>query len=370
MPVTSVKLEAEMVGDALRIIKTVVVWPDGETVRATAAQLKGRINPGPLFAFFAAYKLHLTSGITDQAFDVAGPTGSYVASLHHLLENCKKKGNFWLFKVFGSRKNSPGECRILELIEAPERQGSFVARLCNGNELPTVELIVNRKMLESPDELTSLFLRLGANFPDSGLPESEQSEIPLYWGYRPAAHDDIRQTLLACQEQLVIAGIALTTVTGILNDPQVVETLIPRLSRGSLSIICIVLGDANHPRSLEDGGGELRERLKLGRNALRRFYETSLRSGDSVAALSGDAFQVRTYADGLLPRHFILKSDDTIYFGSYLSHEPGASSYLLKLRDAGQGLYNLLSKELDHIVRNSVEYTDYRSFESKPMEND
>lgn len=359
----SIRLEAQSSGDALRLIKTRVVWPDGQEVRATKANLRGRINPAPLLAFFAAYEAHQLSGGSIGNFEFAGPSGSHAASLHHLLENSKKKTNFWLFKVFGSQKQSPGECRIHELLQAPERHGSFVASLVTESCVLTVELLLDGKPLQTGDDFKSL-LPHRVNAGDSNLPESEQAEIPLYWGYRPAAHDDIRQTLLACEEQLVITGIALTTVTGILNDPQVVASLVPRILDGKLSITFVVLSDADHPRAHEEGGAELRERVKIGRNALRRFYDSSLRHNSSDVEFPAEAIQVRTYAVGTSPRHFILKADDTIYFGSYLSHEPGANSYLLKLRDAGHGLYKLLYSELDHIVQNSVACVDYFSSSS------
>jgi len=62
----------------------------------------------------------------------------------------------------------------------------------------------------------------------------------------------------------------------------------------------------------------------------------------------------RAYKEDIEPRHFILRADDTVYVGSYLSHEPGSDSYLMKLRDFGDGLYKLFEREIEHITEHTT----------------
>jgi hypothetical protein len=63
-----------------------------------------------------------------------------------------------------------------------------------------------------------------------------------------------------------------------------------------------------------------------------------------------DRLQFFTYDEHIVPRHFILNVDAIIYVGSYLSHQQGNYSYLMKLRNYGEGLYTLFADELAHIL--------------------
>jgi hypothetical protein len=209
----------------IRLVKTRVHWQDEEPIRASRAAFKGPINPLPLLVFLAVYKLESLRGRCDDGFEMSGSAGSHAASLHHLMENCKKK-NFWLTIVFGSEPHSADDCRVKHLIEAPERHEQFVARLCTDVLDPRdVALSLNGRSADTEDNLRVLLTDLGAGDAIADVPVSQQSEIPLYWGFRPAAHEDIRKTLMGVQDELIIAGIALTTISDVLTDPRVVDAL-------------------------------------------------------------------------------------------------------------------------------------------------
>ncbi len=183
-------------------------------------------------------------------------------------------------------------------------------------------------------------------------PSKANFEIEFYWGYRPHAHSDLRQAILSCESELFVSGVTLTTVSQVLNDPEVTDYIANRISADyRFRPILVMLEDATHPRSRERGGQQLGEKLRISRGALSEFnfaLENRVR-GDIPRPL----VDFRVYGENTDPRHFFLKVDDIIYVGSYLSHQRGSYSYLMKIRNLGDRLYELFNAEIDHILGDS-----------------
>ncbi|WP_460841600.1 BTAD domain-containing putative transcriptional regulator [Nocardioides marmoraquaticus] len=175
-------------------------------------------------------------------------------------------------------------------------------------------------------------------------------ELQMYWGYRPAAHNDIRQSLLGCREQLVVAGQGVSTLSDILNDPNILRSLVSARRENPNLKITIVMATAEIPhRGSEAGGQRLANKTEAGRAALTRFQRNfNKRSG------SDDSVDLRTYTVGFLVRHFFLRCDEAMYVGSYLSHEEGSHSYLMKLKNFEDGLFDLFDAELAHVLANTT----------------
>lgn len=187
--------------------------------------------------------------------------------------------------------------------------------------------------------------------------EKEEFEIAMYWGYRPAAHDDLHKAIVTCRHDLFIAGIGLTTIGETLCDPQVIRSLATtRAGHANFGITIVFLLDAEHQRSSEEGGAQLRGQLERGRAQLRTFYKEF--SGKLPRQIADPAVDFRTYRANMVPRHFLLKADEVIYAGSYLGHKQGAYSYLMKLRPSEtNGLYELFTKEIDYLRKNTEPVT-------------
>jgi hypothetical protein len=193
---------------------------------------------------------------------------------------------------------------------------------------------------------------------ESQIPEASKFEIEMYWGYRPAAHDDLRETILSCRSKLFIAGLGVTTIANVLNDPHVIGTLADNIAKyPDFERTIITFTREDDPRLNEQGGKELREKIRIGRKALRRFYGALLQRVPSH--IVRPLIDFRSYAYDTIPRHFILQADEVIYVGSYLSHQQGSYSYLLKIRNRADGLFALFEEEVkyirDHTVPQNIE---------------
>lgn len=188
---------------------------------------------------------------------------------------------------------------------------------------------------------------------DNQIPEVSKFEIDMYWGYRPAAHQDLREAVLNCRSQLFIAGLGVTTIATVLNDPSVVTKLaynIAQFATFERTIVTFTRG--TDPRVNEEGGRELGDKIKSGRRELRRFYKAL---DERVPKhIVRPLIDFRSYDETTIPRHFILQADEVIYVGSYLSHQQGAYSYLLKIRNRSDGLYELFANEIDYIKRHTL----------------
>jgi DNA-binding SARP family transcriptional activator len=179
---------------------------------------------------------------------------------------------------------------------------------------------------------------------NQGVPDD--LEVVMYWGYRPAARSDIRAAMIDCSEQIVIAGQGLSTITDIVNDPVVQRAFKAKVTADD-NELKITFVFAAHPvaaRESEEGGRLLREKVTRGVEAIKEFRDAMVTAGQAIE------IDLRTYRQGVMPRHFFLQADSTLYVGSYLSHQQGSRSYLMKLSEAGQGLYALFAAELAHVL--------------------
>lgn len=192
----------------------------------------------------------------------------------------------------------------------------------------------------------------------SADPSTSEPEIAMYWGYRPTAHNDLRDAVLQCTHELFVAGIALNTIGDTLCDPRVLNAVAQAKNKAPNFLITIVLlTDPRNVRALEEGGAQLRDRLERGLATLTRFGE--LLDERVARQVPRPLVDFRTYPLTMVPRHFLLKADAIIYTGSYLTHKHGAHSYLMKLRPAGTGdLYELFASEIEYVKRESVPVTN------------
>lgn len=190
----------------------------------------------------------------------------------------------------------------------------------------------------------------------SGEGKADGEELVMYWGYRPAAHHDIKSTLLLCRTRLDIAGIGLSTVLDILNDPVVIRALARSARENPDFRIRLAMAALPLPtRQTEDGGRSIHEKVRLGIAQLEKFVG---RFNELVGPERRDAIQLRSYIPGFTPRHFFLECDNITYVGSYLSHQQGSHSYLMKLVDNKDGLFELFLKELEYVMQNTTTLTD------------
>lgn len=185
--------------------------------------------------------------------------------------------------------------------------------------------------------------------------ENQTFEIEMYWGSRPTAHADLRKALLLCSHELIIAGIALTTIGDVLNDPQVVSAIARACcENAAFKPVIIAMRSAERISLNEPGRSELAEKLRYGQRALASFA-TSLSHAVPIN-VRRPLLDFREYAKDLTPRHFLMKIDSAIYAGSYFAHQQGARSYLMRLRDHGDGLYRLFLAEIEYLLNHTIEY--------------
>lgn len=178
-------------------------------------------------------------------------------------------------------------------------------------------------------------------------------EVEMYWGYRPSAHEDLRSAILSCRADLVVAGLGLNTIGRVLNDPEVIARLSELIAeKSSFRPTIILLSNPAHTRSHERGGRLLAQKISNGIASLDMFRASLEESVPHAVARPVVVF--RTYTETLIPRHFLLKADETLFVGSYLSHRQGSYSHLMKIRNQGDGLYALFDKEVAYVVENTV----------------
>lgn len=237
------------------------------------------------------------------------------------------------------------------------RQGDAVGRYQRARDVLADELGV-----EPGEELREMERRILNQDPALRQPDKaslrgsadggHRMELEMYWGYRPAAHSDIRRTLLGCRRSLTVAGQGLSTVVDVVNDPEVVRALASNTSEAPepLRLTFVFADTPLDMRERESGGRRLREKVESGLEAVEAFKGKLERQG------SGAVVVIKTYKGGFLPRHFFLNCDEVLYVGSYLSHQQGSHSYLMKIHDAGGGLYALFQDELAYVIAHTKDY--------------
>ena len=100
----------------------------------------------------------------------------------------------------------------------------------------------------------------------------------------------------------------------------------------------------NKIRLLEPGGKRLSLQVESNTFAFQEICNNLSRFGYN------GKIDLLTYEDSFVPRHFLLKVDDSIFTGSYLSHKKGEHSYLLKIKNRNDHLYALFQSELEHVL--------------------
>ena len=205
-------------------------------------------------------------------------------------------------------------------------------------------------------------------------------EIAIYFGERKSADPTLIEILTNSEsnkvneplKEIVIAAIGFNTISSILEKSEVInyiaESIITYPNDFKMTVIFPKgIDDMNRIRperethakkSVIDGHKNLKEFAEKLDNACRHELK-----GDKMK-LNGfklnTYLEFRTYEFKTMPRHFILKVNDTIFVGSYLSHQIGSNSYLLQLRkwektskdEYHLGLYGLFKQEVTSLLEN------------------
>ena len=207
---------------------------------------------------------------------------------------------------------------------------------------------------------------------DKGL-----GEIEFYWGgNRQTANEKIIEYIIEKDlNEIFIAAIGFGTISSVLKNDEVQQKIQEGVLNDNIKITFVLPGGI---RDL------LNFRQDIDEAALIKSYqEGQERLSDFINNIAKKCFQeeteekrlekiskyieIKQYSqyegEGSVPRHFILYgSDDTIFFGAYLSHTTGKKSYIMKLTPKvetedddklNKGLFNLFKEEIRHIRENS-----------------
>lgn len=180
-------------------------------------------------------------------------------------------------------------------------------------------------------------------------------EIESYWGYRPAAHEDMRKDLYSAKERIFVAGGGLTTIVNIIKDTSFVKHLSSQINNNAAFKFTIIMDFDNQYSNDEVGRVGRQEKIDKRKVQLSQFRQEL--SDQVTENIQRPLISFKKYNEKVTPRHFLLASDNTIYIGSYLSHKEGQYSYLLKIRSGSDGaLYNLLNEEIDYVGSNATKF--------------
>lgn len=152
------------------------------------------------------------------------------------------------------------------------------------------------------------------------------------WPQRPDAYEEIKKDILGVKHSIFVAGTCLTTLTSILSHKQVRDTILAKLrDKGSnFQFTIITVKDISQYSTNEEGRRSLQQNIENGRRILTGFLDYMRAEGASEEMVR--KIDIRTYKEGVMPRHLIVKIDESVYVGSYLCKLSGASSYLLKMK--------------------------------------
>ena len=185
-------------------------------------------------------------------------------------------------------------------------------------------------------------------------------EIVDYWDHRPTAHPTIKKDILNAKSEIVIAGYGLTTVTGVLTDPNVVDKLASQINDGKKLSITIVMDFDNFHNSEEDGREDHQYKINVNKQIIKKFFSDL--SGKINKKVVSPFIVFKKYNAKVIPRNFLLKIDtNIIYAGSYFSHKSGQFSYLIKIINKNKGLYSLFDDELSYILEMADEFNIFES---------
>lgn len=212
----------------------------------------------------------------------------------------------------------------------------------------------------------------------------EQSETGLreileYWGVRTdeAAQNDMKKYLKETKsEVLLISAIGFGTLKQIFKTGQddIINNFVPLMikenSRFKLRIIFPENDNDWIDYTQERGDNDITDNIKEGRSIIKNFVvaiDEKLKT--KIPAEKYNKFDINKYIElryynkiNFLPRHFILRGNDIIFVGSYLNHQKGERSHLLKLQKLPMkdpSLFDLFASEADFLCqdKNSTKLT-------------
>ncbi len=190
-------------------------------------------------------------------------------------------------------------------------------------------------------------------------------EIEIYpsWGNRKASFPLMKQDILNSENGIFIAGIGIRSITDVLLDEDVLKHIKKCLCTRYFKIHIIACNSVEKTnRIFEREQGKLQEVIDEGAVLLDLFKaELEKLIPVKVRKKKPDYLKIKTYANGIPPRHFILKTDNCIYFGSYLHNEFGLHSYVVKvstndlIKEEYQGIYDLFDCEIEFLRKYCVD---------------
>ena len=203
----------------------------------------------------------------------------------------------------------------------------------------------------------------------------KRSEIKNYWAIRIDATSTIQKYLKTTKtERLFISAIGFGTLDSILSNSEVVENIAELMTKHNSRFEMIIVFPKNisewkkYRPDFRGTQKEIIDNIKGGHDLIRNFITniTNYTDGMSMTERERKKYSINEhlklycYNNEIVPRHFILQGDDTIFIGSYLSHNRGSDSYLLQLKQDKScfryaRLFDLFCNEADYILENSSE---------------
>ena len=198
-------------------------------------------------------------------------------------------------------------------------------------------------------------------------------EIDFYWGgNREKSHAEIINYLKDKDlDEIFIAAIGFGTISTVLEHEGVQKKIQDRISKNNIKITFVLPGGLrdllNFRQDIDEK--DLIKTYQKGQLLLANFKKNISEKCFPEATEEERLEKISKYVEvkqyaGSVPRHFILYgSDDTIFFGAYLSHTTGKKSYIMKLTPKAEdvnendklnkGLFNLFKEEIKYIKEHS-----------------
>lgn len=192
---------------------------------------------------------------------------------------------------------------------------------------------------------------------NNGLRSSTNGGIINYFPSRADAIPEISKQIKIGKSEIFISGISLSSIDIIFRDDSVAEKVAQNLLLNkNYNFYLIIL----HPNSgeifnIRDIEIETRDLYKVNARTMEIFRLFKIKIEENVEDNKKVLKRLHLkYYYNIMPRHFILRSDNYLSIGSYFSHKEGGSSYLLTLKnDSEESLHKLFNKEVDYIKKKS-----------------
>jgi len=191
-------------------------------------------------------------------------------------------------------------------------------------------------------------------------------ELAYYWGERKKGDDTLRKNLLNAKHDVFISGIALRTLSNILNSGNIQSHIAHNINEinSTFKITVVACDSPQNAKRLEIGNNELLARINEGKNNLTEFKNGVVaKLINEKVDRNGNCSSMKffNYPDEVVPRHFIIKIDDFLYVGSYLHSQEGKKSYMIRLKKNAieknsdyNGLYSLFHKEVEYLKNKCI----------------